>query len=308
LPFGIEVVGFAEEEGQRYKATFLGSGALIGDFNPNWLEQLDADGTSMRQAMRQAGLPATLEAIAQLKRDPAHYLGFVEVHIEQGPVLNELDLPLGVVTSINGSVRFMGEVLGMASHAGTTPMDRRRDAACAVAELALYAEQRTLADGNSVATIGMLQVPNGSINVVPGRCVFSLDLRAPNDAQRDALERDVLAQLIAICERRGLRHTLEETMRASAAPSAPAWQARWEQAVAALGVPVHRMPSGAGHDAMKLFEVLPQAMLFVRGQNSGISHNPLESTTSDDIELGVQAFAHLLDQLASDTEPHPEPA
>ncbi|HSW05718.1 2-oxo-4-hydroxy-4-carboxy-5-ureidoimidazoline decarboxylase [Aquabacterium sp.] len=300
LPFAIEVVGFAEEEGQRYKATFLGSGALTGHFNPAWLDQQDADGITMRAAMQHAGLPATLEAITALQRDPSKYLGFVEVHIEQGPVLCELDLPLGIVTSINASVRYLGEVIGMASHAGTTPMDRRRDAACAVAELALYAEQRAAADGDSVATIGMLQVPNGSINVVPGRCSFSLDLRAPSDSQRDALARDVLTQLQAICERRGVRHTLEETMRAAAAPSAPAWQARWEAAVNALGVPLHRLPSGAGHDAMKLHEVMPQAMLFVRGLNSGISHNPLESTTSDDMDLCVRAFAHLLKQLATE--------
>ena len=301
LPFAFEVIGFAEEEGQRYKATFLGSGALTGHFNPAWLDQQDAEGVTMRDAMRHAGLPATLEAIAALQRDPSKYLGFVEVHIEQGPVLNEMDLPLAVVTSINASVRYLCEAIGMASHAGTTPMDRRRDAASAVAELALYAEQRAASDGDSVATIGMLQVPGGSINVVPGRCLFSLDMRAPSNEQRDALERDILAQLRAICERRGIGLKTEETMRAAAAPSAPAWQARWEQAVAALGVPVHRMPSGAGHDAMKLHEVMPQAMLFVRGLNSGISHNPLESTTSDDMELCVNAFSHLLDQLATES-------
>lgn len=302
LPFGIEVVAFSEEEGQRYKATFLGSGALTGHFNPAWLDQQDAEGVSMRDAMRHAGLPGTLEAIAALKRDPARYLGFVEVHIEQGPVLNEIDLPLGVVTSINGGVRLQCEVTGMASHAGTTPMDRRRDAAVAVAELALYVEERARRDGDSVGTIGMLQVPNGSINVVPGRCLFSLDLRAPNDPQRDTLVADVLAKLQEICARRGLRSSVEETMRAAAAPSAPAWQQRWERAVEALGVPVYRMPSGAGHDAMKLHEVMPQAMLFVRGQNAGISHNPLESTTSDDMELAVRAFLHLLEGLAKEKQ------
>jgi N-carbamoyl-L-amino-acid hydrolase len=298
LPFGLEVVGFAEEEGQRYKATFLGSGALTGHFDPAWLDQKDAGGVTMRDAMRNAGLPATLEAIAKAKRDPSRYLGFVEVHIEQGPVLNELDVPLGIVTSINGSVRYLCEMVGMASHAGTTPMDRRRDAANAVAELALYVEQRAAQDGDSVGTIGMLEVPNGSINVVPGRCKFSLDLRAPTDPQRDALVRDVLAEAQAVAKRRGVRLVTEETMRAAAAPSAPEWQQRWERAVEALGVRVHRMPSGAGHDAMKLHEVMPQAMLFVRGENSGISHNPLESTTSDDMEQGVRAFQHLLEQLA----------
>ncbi|WP_042426171.1 2-oxo-4-hydroxy-4-carboxy-5-ureidoimidazoline decarboxylase [Comamonas granuli] len=296
LPFGIEVVAFAEEEGQRYKATFLGSGALIGDFNPAWLEQQDADGITLRQAMQHAGL--CVDDIPALRRDPARYLGFVEVHIEQGPVLCELDMPLGVVTSINGSVRYVGEVIGMASHAGTTPMDRRRDAAAAVAELLLYVERRAAQDGDSVGTVGLLEVPGGSINVVPGRCRFSLDLRAPGNAQRDRLAEDVLAELQSICARRHVHYRLEETMRAAAAPSAPAWQQRWERAVAALGLPVHRMPSGAGHDAMKLHEVMPQAMLFVRGQNSGISHNPLESTTADDMQLAVDAFTHVLNQLA----------
>lgn len=297
LPFGIEVVAFAEEEGQRYKATFLGSGALIGAFKPEWLDQKDANGIAMRDAMRQAGL--RIDDIPQLKRDAAQYLGFVEVHIEQGPVLNELDIPLGVVTSINGGVRYVCEMHGMASHAGTTPMDRRRDAALGVAELALYMEQRAAQDGDSVATIGMLQVPGGSINVVPGKCSFSMDMRAPTDAQRDAMVADVLAQLDEIALRRGLQSKAELSMQVAAAPSDPAWQQRWEKAVAALGLPVFRMPSGAGHDAMKLHEIMPQAMLFVRGLNAGISHNPLESTTSDDMQLAVDAFSHVLQQLAS---------
>jgi len=304
LPFAIELVAFAEEEGQRFKATFLGSGALTGDFKAEWLDQVDADGVSMLAAMQHAGLCASddktevLRAICTLKRDPAQYLGFVEVHIEQGPVLNALNLPLGIVTAINASVRYTGEVVGQASHAGTTPMHQRQDAACAVAELALYLEQRAAQDGDSVATMGQLNVPAGSVNVVPGRCSFSLDLRAPNDLQRNALEGDVLLKLKQICERRGLTFTLQETMRASAAPSDALWQQRWEAAVSALGLPIHRLPSGAGHDAMKLHEVMPQAMLFVRGQNAGISHNPLESTTSDDMQLAVEALMHLLSQLS----------
>ena len=298
LPFGIEVVAFAEEEGQRYKATFLGSGALIGDFRNEWLDQKDADGITMREAMQHAGL--CIGDIPKLRRDAARYLGFIEVHIEQGPVLNELDIPLGVVTSINGGVRYVCEMLGMASHAGTTPMDRRRDAALGVAELALYMEQRAARDGDSVATIDMLQVPGGSINVVPGKCSFSMDMRAPTDAQRDAMVADVLAQLEEIAQRRGLQYKAELAMKVAAAPSAPAWQHRWEKAVDALGVPIYRMPSGAGHDAMKLHEIMPQAMLFVRGLHGGISHNPLESTTADDIQLAVDAFSHVLQQLAAE--------
>ncbi len=297
LPFNIEVVGFAEEEGQRYKATFLGSGSLLGDFKPEWLDQKDTDGITMRDAMAHAGL--NIADIPLIKRDASQYLGFVEVHVEQGPVLNALNIPLGIVTSINGSVRYLCEITGMASHAGTTPMATRRDAAAAAAELILYVEKRAAQDADSVGTVGMLNVTNGSINVVPGRCTLSLDMRAPLDAQRDALAADVLAELEAICQRRGVHYTLELSERAAAAPSDAAWQSKWETAVKALGVPLHTMPSGAGHDAMKLHEVMPQAMLFVRGENAGISHNPLESTTSSDIELAVQAFGHLLDELAS---------
>jgi len=301
LPFDLELVAFAEEEGQRYKATFLGSGALVGQFDDRWLEQTDAQGISMRTAMVQAGLNP--QHIGSLQRQAKDYLGFIELHIEQGPVLNELNLPLGVVTSINGSVRYSCEITGTACHAGTTPMSRRSDAAAAAAELILYAEQRAQRDADSVATVGQLLVPNGSTNVVPGRCQFTLDMRAPANAQRDALVDDILAELRRICERRQVRLSLEETMRASAAPSAPAWQARWEQALNTLGVPIHRMPSGAGHDAMKLHELMPQAMLFVRGENAGISHNPLESTTNCDMQLAIDTFSMLLTQLAAELQP-----
>ena len=300
LPYGFEVVGFAEEEGQRYKAVFLGSGALTGHFDMSWLDQKDADGITMREAINHAGL--CIDDIPRLQRDPANYLGFVEVHIEQGPVLNEVDLPLGIVTSINGSVRYVGEIIGMASHAGTTPMDRRRDAATAAAELALYVEKRGGSVPHLVSTIGMLEVPNGSINVVPGRCKFSLDIRATTNEVRDACAADIRNELKALCERRGLHYKLEETMRAAAAPSAPEWQHRWERAVETLGLPIFRMPSGAGHDAMKLHEVMPQAMLFLRGLNAGISHNPLESITNDDTDLCVRAFQNLLDQLATELQ------
>jgi N-carbamoyl-L-amino-acid hydrolase len=176
-------------------------------------------------------------------------------------------------------------------------MGRRRDAALAVAELALFVERRAAAVPDVVGTVGMLEVPAGSINVVPGRCRFSLDLRATTDAARDALAADVTAELAAISARRGATHTLDEALRVAAAPSAPEWQRRWEDSVAALGLPVHRMPSGAGHDAMKMHEIMPQAMLFVRGGNGGISHNPLESVTAHDADLAARAFLHLIENL-----------
>jgi beta-ureidopropionase / N-carbamoyl-L-amino-acid hydrolase len=293
LAIGIEVVAFSEEEGQRYKATFLGSGALVGQFNPAWLEQTDADGISMRSAMTTVGLAP--EKIASIQRNAADYVGFVEVHIEQGPVLNERHMPLGVVTSINGSVRYVGTAHGVACHAGTTPMNKRHDAALAVAELGLYMERRACQDGDSVATIGLLAVPSGSINVVPGQCKFSMDMRAPTDAQRDALCADVLVAIDLISEKRGVRFELEKTMQVAAAPSNSLLQRKWEYVVGQLGLPAYKMPSGAGHDAMKLHEIMPQAMLFVRGENAGISHNPLESTSSDDMQLCVEAFQALLE-------------
>jgi N-carbamoyl-L-amino-acid hydrolase len=302
LKHGFEVVGFAEEEGQRYKATFLGSGALVGDFKPEWLDQLDAEGISMRQALQNAGLSASLADITALKRDPARYLGFVEVHIEQGPVLDGLDMPLGIVSAINGVLRMAGTALGTACHAGTTPMHMREDAAATVAEVLLYTEKRAAQDrhspaGASVGTVGVLHVPNGSINVVPGRCDFTLDLRAPVNEQRDALAADVLSFAQHAGARRGVDVNITESARASASPSHPAWQARWEAAVQSLGLPLYHLPSGAGHDAMKLHECMPQAMLFVRGGNEGISHNPLESISNDDAQLCVEAFMHLLDHL-----------
>ena len=295
LPVGLEVVAFAEEEGQRYKATFLASSALVGDFDPAWLDQQDTDGVSMREAMLAAGHDP--KDIPALQRDINNYIGFIEVHIEQGPVLHALNMPLGIVTSINGSVRYLGELTGTASHAGTSPMDQRHDAVAAFAEWAVFVEQRARQDGDSVATVGMLNVPQGSINVVPGKVQFSLDMRAPSDGQRDDMANDILAKLHAVCAARSIHVTLEETVRASAAPSDPALQRQWEEAVSSLGLPLHHLPSGAGHDAMKMHQALPQAMLFVRGENQGISHNPLECSTADDIQLAIQAFAHMAQSL-----------
>jgi len=295
LRMGLEVVAFAEEEGQRYKATFLASSALTGEFQADWLEQQDANGVRMKDAMQQAGY--RVADIARIRRDPSQYLGFVEVHIEQGPVLHHMHLPLSIVTSVNGSMRFLVKITGTASHAGTSPMNQRQDAVAAFAQWAVYAEQRAKQDGDSVATIGMLNVPQGSINVVPGVCHFSLDMRAPTDAQRDALAHDILQRLRDICTARGVHCEWEETVRASAAPSDPGLQQRWEQAVSSLGLPIHRMPSGAGHDAMKMHQVMPQAMLFVRGENQGISHNPLECTTADDMQLAIDAFFFLINDF-----------
>ena len=300
LPFDFEVVGFSEEEGQRFRATFLASGALTGDFDPTWLAQQDADGVTMKQAMQTAGLSGDIADITQLKRDPSKYLGFVEAHIEQGPILCEGNLPLGVVTSINAGVRATCKITGLAAHAGTTPMNMRQDALLAAAEISLMAETRARQDDGSVATVGQMQVPGGSINVIPGECLFTLDMRAPFDHQRDALVNDILAQAHVIAERRGVHFDFTEVMRASAAPSDPQLQQRWERAVQSVGQPIFKLNSGAGHDAMKLHTIMPQAMLFVRGGNRGISHNPLEIISAEDAALATQAFMALLDGFQTD--------
>ena len=297
LTHGIEVVAFAEEEGQRYKATFLGSAALTGNFDPNWLTQIDSNDIPMRDAMRHAGLDP--EKIPSIKRDPSAYLGFVEVHIEQGPVLSNMGLPLGVVTSINGGVRLLCKVAGTASHAGTTPMGQRSDAAVAAAEIVLLTERTAKAVPHAVATVGQLNVPNGSINVIPGACHFSLDVRAPNDADRDRVLAEILSGIKTIEIARSVQIEVQEIMRVSAAPSDTKLQSVWEATVAELGLPVKCLPSGAGHDAMKLHTIMPQAMLFVRGENDGISHNPLESTTSHDIELAYRATLSAFEKICS---------
>ena len=298
LSFGIELVAFSEEEGVRFPATFLGSSALVGDFQPNWLNLKDADGISLQSALSQGGLASSLEEIKQLKRDAGNYVGFVEVHIEQGPVLYQAGLPLGVVTAINGSRRYKLTLSGQASHAGTTPMKRRRDAACAAAEIVLFVEDAASRGENTVATVGILNVPNGSINTVPGACELSLDIRAPKDNDRDALAEAIFAKIEDICKTRQIRVEYSEVLRVAAAQCDAQLHHCWTGALNDLGLPVLSLPSGAGHDAMKIHQILPQAMLFVRGENNGISHNPSESTDSFDLQLAFETFERFCLRLA----------
>jgi N-carbamoyl-L-amino-acid hydrolase len=297
LPFHLEVVGFSEEEGVRYKSTFLGSNAIIGQFDPALLEKEDAEGLSMENALTLAGLdPGEIVAIA---RDPAQLLGFVELHIEQGPVLLEQGLPAGVVTAIAGSSRFLVRLEGVASHAGTTPMHMRQDAACAAAEIALLVEARCASQLGLVGTVGQLEVPGGSVNVIPGACKLSLDIRAGDDAMRQAAVADVLKGLDEICARRRIVPHIEPLVDASAAPCAPWLMEQLDRAVERAGVPVFHLPSGAGHDAMTLAKITPVAMLFARCGNGGISHNPLETMTADDAELSAQILLDLLRNFVS---------
>jgi OHCU decarboxylase len=285
LPYHLEVVGFAEEEGVRFRSTFLGSNALTGRFDLAQLDQVDADGIAMRDAL--AGAGHDIAAIPALARDPAQLLGFVEVHIEQGPVLLERGLPLGVVTAIAGSSRFLVELAGLASHAGTTPMSMRKDAAAAAAEIVLLVEARCRDRGSLVGTVGQLQVPNGSVNVIPGQCNLSLDIRAADDVVRLEAVADILAGVEAICTRRQVEAAVRKVVEASAAPCSRRLMALLGDALERAGLPRFELLSGAGHDAMAMAAITEVAMLFTRCGNGGISHNRLETMTADDADVAA---------------------
>ena len=301
LPFHLEVIGFAEEEGVRFKSTFLGSNAITGRFDMALLEKVDAEGVTMRGALEATGHdPATIASIA---RDPAELLGFVEVHIEQGPVLLEHGLALGVVSAIAGSSRYLIELTGLASHAGTTPMNMRKDAAAAAAEIVLLVEKRCAAAPSLVGTVGQLEVPNGSVNVIPGHCKLSLDVRAADDAVRLSAVSDILGAIDAICARRQVEARIEQIVSAAAAPCAPWLMTQLGQAVERCGLPRHDLASGAGHDAMAMAKITNVAMLFTRCGNGGISHNRLETMTADDAELAAQVILDFLRNFTPGVRP-----
>ena len=294
LPFDLEIVAFADEEGVRFKSTFLGSSALAGNFDMQVLDQLDADGISMRAAMHEVGHdPAAIPAIA---RDPNTLAGYVEVHIEQGPVLLDAGRALGVVTSIAGSVRMLVTITGLAGHAGTVPMTLRRDAAAAAAEIVLAVEKRCSTAPGLVGTVGQLEVPGGAINVIPGRCELSIDIRAGSDALRDSAVTDVLAEIERIAARRSVGIDVRRVLDAAGAPCDPAMQRQIAAAIRRTTgepAPLH-LPSGAGHDAMKMAAITPVGMLFVRCGNGGISHHPDESLDADDAAVAARAFTDFL--------------
>ncbi|MBI3230028.1 MAG: allantoate amidohydrolase [Burkholderiales bacterium] len=291
LPFDVEVVAFADEEGVRYQSTFLGSKALIGEFDLSLLEKTDGQGISMRQALQDAGLDAA--AIPAIARKADQVLGFVEVHIEQGPVLLQQDLAVGVVTAIAGCSRYLLHLEGQAGHAGTTPMAMRRDAACAAAEIILMIEARCQQAG-LVGTVGQLQVPGGSVNVIPGGCTLSLDIRSGDDALRRHAVEEIFEAVRTICARRRIHFHHQPLLEQAAASCAPSLMRGFEQAIARLALPVLQLPSGVGHDAMCVAKLTDIAMLFVRCGNGGISHNPLESLNADDAEIAAQVFLDFL--------------
>lgn len=300
LPYHLDVVAFAEEEGLRFKTSFLASGVLAGSFDPALLARQDADGVTLAQALAESGLPGAGDpaALRAAALDPATLLGFVEVHIEQGPVLLHHGLPLGVVTQIAGSSRFMARVEGMAGHAGTTPMNLRQDAGAAAAEMVLLVESRCSQAPSLVGTVGQLQVPNGSGNVIPGVCQFSIDIRAAEDPVREAAVADVRAGIERIARRRGVRASLDPVPPVDSVPCARWLMDQFGAALSEAGLAVHELPSGAGHDAMVMQRITDVAMLFVRCGNGGVSHNPLETLSPEDAQQAAEVFAGFLRRFA----------
>jgi allantoate deiminase len=295
LPFSVEVVAFADEEGLRFGTTFLGSSVYAGAFDGKRLSLEDKKGVTLRDAVRTfGGDPDALEGNGRSRDD---LLGYCEVHIEQGPVLEQMDLPVGVVTAINGQSRIKVGFTGQAGHAGTVPMEGRRDALCAAAESVLEIESAAKREPEAVATVGEIKVFPGAINVIPAEATHSLDLRHPDDAARERLRDHLEWRAKEIAASRGCDYSWELTQETPAVPADPELSALLMKAVEDSGFPVHRLPSGAGHDAAQMAALTPMAMLFVRCKE-GISHNPAESVKREDVGAAIEVLGRFLTLLA----------
>ena len=295
LPYALEVVAFGDEEGVRFGATLIGSKAMAGAFDPAWLDKADEQGTTMRQALADfGGDPGGWQA---LDRRGKHVVAFVESHIEQGPVLLNEGLAVGVVTAIAGATRNLVRVTGLAGHAGTVPMGARQDALAAAAEMVLLVERHCETHPGLVGTVGKLGVLPGAVNVIPQDVEFTVDVRSADDA----LRRDAVAAIVAGCDaiarRRRVAVTSTPFFAADAAPCDAALQQRFAAAIAAHGIAVRHLPSGAGHDAMMFPAVAPTAMLFVRCGNNGISHHPDETMTAADADIATSVLLHFFEHF-----------
>jgi allantoate deiminase len=292
----IEIVAFGDEENVRFPTNLSTSQALAGRFNPAWLDGRDQDGVSFRDALiRFGGDPGGAAALA---RDPARYRGYLEVHIEQGPLLEAKRLPVGIVSAINGITRARASVIGEAGHAGTVPMNMRRDALAAVAEMIGIVERAGSTRTDTVATVGAAQVQPGAINVIPARVDFTLDARSPDDAVRLAMVQDIVTECQAAAQRRNVSFTIEPFMESPATPMDKDLIGRLEEAVRSLGIEPLHLSSGAGHDAVAMANLCPSAMLFVRCKD-GISHNPAESITTEDVDVAARVLIDAVKRIAA---------
>jgi allantoate deiminase len=295
LPFAVEITGFADEEGVRFASTLLGSRAVAGTFDGSVLDISDKAGVSMRDALKEFGLdPLHVGAAARIRRELHAY---VELHIEQGPVLEQQNLPVGVVTAIAGATRLAVRLTGMAGHAGTVPMALRRDALAGAAECIAAIETFCKADdGGLVGTVGYINAAPGATNVIPGQASFTIDIRAPKDAPRKLAVADIVRQIEAIAKRRELALQIDVTHENRTVPCAPWLKAQVAEAVAAEGYSVFELPSGAGHDGMAMIDVADVAMIFVRCRG-GISHHPDEHVETADADAGARVLLRLIENF-----------
>jgi N-carbamoyl-L-amino-acid hydrolase len=296
LPFHLDVIGFAEEEGVRFAAPYLGSSAIAGRFDAAVLQRRDKNGVRLQSLLQEQCIDR--ESIGGLARPPETLRGYLEVHIEQGPVLLEKHLPVGIVTAIAGSARFHITVRGTAGHAGTVPMALRHDAAAAAAEIVLAVERRCSEAATLVGTVGQLAVPHGMINVIPGSCELSLDVRAGDDSVRDAAIADIAAAAQNIAARRAVTVEISEIGSHPAVPCSGAMQAALAEAVALTGIAPFYLASGAGHDAAMFGGLTEIGMLFVRCGNGGVSHSPLETVTVEDVDIAARVLLDVLINLS----------
>jgi len=296
LPFAVEVVAFADEEGLRFGTTYLGSSVYAGAFDEGLLDLEDGEGLTLSEAVRAfGGDPEAL--VGGGRGGGGDLLGYCEVHIEQGPVLESEGLPVGVVSAINGQSRVRVGFAGEAGHAGTVPMEERRDALCAAAEFVLEVESAARAEPGAVATVGEISALPGASNVIPGEAEHALDLRHPDDAVRERLRERLERRAAEIAASRGCEHRWQVRQETPAVPAAPELSALLEEAIEDSGLRVRRLPSGAGHDAAQVAALTPAAMLFVRCER-GISHNPAESVTREDVEAAIEVTGRFLELVA----------
>lgn len=294
LPYAVEIVAFGDEEGLRFQTSLLGSKAIAGTFDFSVLQRKDPDGVTMEEAMRGFGLdPRKIPALARKKSD---VLAFVEIHIEQGPVLEAKGLPVGVVTAIASGTRLSVRLEGEAGHAGTVPMSQRRDALNGAAECVLAVERLAKAGPGLVGTVGQIAPEPGAINVIPGAVRFSVDARGPAPAQRDELVQAIAKEIRLIAERRKLGLQIDTTQASDGCACTPWVMDRFDAAVKAEGIQPFRLFSGAGHDTMSMVKLTDVGMLFVRCER-GISHNPAEAITASDAGTGARVFLRFLEKF-----------
>ncbi|MET0906852.1 MAG: allantoate amidohydrolase [Tardiphaga sp.] len=295
LPFAVEIVAFADEEGTRFGSTLLGSRAVAGTFVESALAVRDRDGVSMRDALLAFGLDP--DHIGAAARAPAEILAYLELHIEQGPVLEAQHLPVGVVTAIAGATRLAVELHGTAGHAGTVPMPMRRDALTGAAECILAVEEFCRSDrGGLVGTVGYINAMPGATNVIPGRVSFTLDIRASKDSYRKMAVTDIVREIETIARQRNLDLQINVTHENRTAPCAPWLQRQIGAAIAAEGYRVFELPSGAGHDGMAMIDIADIAMLFVRCRG-GVSHNPAEHVDDADVAAGAGVLLRVIENF-----------